>query len=1361
MVKRFRDIVILALCWLCLAPLQAAQWTTIFAYNNVTQIALGADCVYALSDGSLFSVDKQSERIRTYDRQSGLHGMEISCIHYDEHSAELIIAYQSGKIDILSSKGVHYVGELYEKDMTQRKTIYNITIHGRTAYFATHYGVQTFDLRNNHLVDSYWLRPRGEETPINDVLIQGDSIYAFSTDSMFSAALSDRLVDYTVWRRELRSGRISPDNEKGIHCVDGNEHWYAGGSEGVIRFTATERLTYKPQGPLVNYCYRIRHTGGKTGIVPGGYDVGFYNRTGMVMTYEEGKWKNYDGAYMQSHLNMSNTTDYSDIAIDPKNTSHFFVASFGYGLIEFRDNEFYKQYIPSNSPLEPVCNGCGLKYIWVDGLNLDADGNLWMCNNSDNGVKVLMADGTWATFSNAACMNLNRSKDLLISNTNRNIKMISCRSAGIGVFDDKGTIKDTSDDEAVFVDKFVDSATGESIIPSVVRTIFQTSDGAVCVAETIAGLLRIARPEQLLAGDNRCEVIHLNIESEGREDVFSNEDILCFAEDNERRIWIGTKKSGLYCVSSDWSQILYHFTTDNTPLLSNDIQSLCYVKGQQLLYIGTGGGLHTFTFNDKSDIDYADRLQDESELYSYGNMKRWRTHFSYNTVSAIEDAANQLYCVANGSLAVVDKETEEIAPLNKLTGLNGTEVQLVSYNAETGKTLIVYKNGLIDIIYPDGSVKNMPDVFLKTEIQSAEFYRAFSYKNHVYICSSIGIIAVNMRRNEITETYLLRKDEKDVDIHHLCVVTDSLFAASGTDIFTASQTDNLLDYSVWRPLSVPFDGDIVSIGAVDRTLYVQVDSALYQYKAGVWSQLKADKKWRALYVHPNQLFGRTDDSLYAVTAGSLKPVPLSYTPNDLLQSGQDYWIALAEDGIVKWNSAEGTQQFTINSPFENLSYRIRICGDKLIMLPGGYFTVSYQRLANVMMYENGFWSNYTYRDLQQATGGNTYYEFCDAAIDPDDPSHFFIASFGYGLLEFKNNAFYQWFIPGNTPNGLEAVNEPEWAFTWVDGLSFDADGNLWMLNNSQNGVKVRLKNGTWVRYGNKATRDLNRSKDLLIWNQDSHIKIVTCARSNTGVGVFDDNGTITYTGDDKAAFFSSFVDQNGKTVKPDFIYSICQMANGEVWVGTERGLIVIPDVRKLLNNDNHCRRIIIPRNDGTGLGDYLLADEQINAIVEDAAGRKWIGTENSGLYLMSEDGLETFEHFTYHNSPLTSNGIYALAIHPVSGELFIGTGMGLLSYQSDANAPQENLSDIYAYPNPVAQNYAGYISITGLMENTVVNIVDEGGNLVCKTRSNGGIAIWDGKDASGKRVCPGIYTALCNAGQAHSVCKILILHETR
>ena len=75
------------------------------------------------------------------------------------------------------------------------------------------------------------------------------------------------------------------------------------------------------------------------------------------------------------------------------------------------------------------------------------------------------------------------------------------------------------------------------------------------------------------------------------------------------------------------------------------------------------------------------------------------------------------------------------------------------------------------------------------------------------------------------------------------------------------------------------------------------------------------------------------------------------------------------------------------------------------------------------------------------------------------------------------------------------------------------------------------------------------------------------------------------------------------------------------------------------------------------------------------------------------------------------------------------------------------------------ENYTGIITIRGLMDNSFVTIIDGGGNVVCKTRSQGGIAVWDGKMPNGKRAATGVYTVLCNAAgnKAHTVTKIMFV----
>ena len=119
-----------------------------------------------------------------------------------------------------------------------------------------------------------------------------------------------------------------------------------------------------------------------------------------------------------------------------------------------------------------------------------------------------------------------------------------------------------------------------------------------------------------------------------------------------------------------------------------------------------------------------------------------------------------------------------------------------------------------------------------------------------------------------------------------------------------------------------------------------------------------------------------------------------------------------------------------------------------------------------------------------------------------------------------------------------------------------------------------------------------------------------------------------------------------------------------------------------------------------------------------------------------------------------------IAINHNNGEVFFGTEKGVLSYRSDATKGVVTQSKTKVFPNPVRQNYNGPIAIDGLPTNTNVKITDLAGNLVFETTSNGGRAIWNGKNKNGKRASTGVYLVLSADfyGEEKIVSKILFVH---
>ena len=474
-------------------------------------------------------------------------------------------------------------------------------------------------------------------------------------------------------------------------------------------------------------------------------------------------------------------------------------------------------------------------------------------------------------------------------------------------------------------------------------------------------------------------------------------------------------------------------------------------------------------------------------------------------------------------------------------------------------------------------------------------------------------------------------------------------------------------------------------------------------------------------------------------------------------------MAAPNYGIARVNGNKELRTFPPDGPANNIGYRLKYTGDQIFVAGGGRWAVESKQDGTFSIYNGTNWRKISSGTTRNQLGLYGYpRDLVSICADPNDSKHFFAALYGMGLIEYRNDAAVAHYGVNNSSLRAAAENNPNY-YTRTEGLMIDEAGNLWVLNTGQNAypVNIMTPQGKWYgldMYSNGHAIRFETPWEITVDNRDSHRKWMIDQRKQTGVILLDDGGTPTSGNDDKCLKRNIFVDGDNIQLMPEFIYCLAQDMNGDIWLGTPSGIIVIPSTVDFFTS-NQCTRIKIPRNDGTNLADYLLGTEQINAIVVDGANRKWIGTETSGIYLMSADGLTTIAHFTTENSVLPSNSILSIAINSNTGEVFVGTGKGIASYKSDASAPQEDFSGAYAYPNPVRPNYEGMITITGLMENTTVNIVDAGGNLVCKTKSNGGTAVWDGKNFRGQRVGSGVYTALCNAeGKNHTVVKILVMN---
>ena len=196
----------------------------------------------------------------------------------------------------------------------------------------------------------------------------------------------------------------------------------------------------------------------------------------------------------------------------------------------------------------------------------------------------------------------------------------------------------------------------------------------------------------------------------------------------------------------------------------------------------------------------------------------------------------------------------------------------------------------------------------------------------------------------------------------------------------------------------------------------------------------------------------------------------------------------------------------------------------------------------------------------------------------------------------------------------------------------DKNKYLWITQTGVPGsIKVLKPDGTWIVY--PFTIEAPTIGDLII-TKSGHKWIIL--PRGYGLFVLDDNNTPENFSDDR---YRKIIVTDTENQVFSSVFSIAEDLDGNIWIGTDQGPLIYYNPDKVFDSDLKAFRIKIPRNDGTGLADYMLGTETITSIAIDGANRKWLGTFSSGAYLLSSDGTIRVKNFNEENSPLFSNSI--------------------------------------------------------------------------------------------------------------------------
>lgn len=699
----------------------------------------------------------------------------------------------------------------------------------------------------------------------------------------------------------------------------------------------------------------------------------------------------------------------------------------------------------------------------------------------------------------------------------------------------------------------------------------------------------------------------------------------------------------------------------------------------------------------KKDIILSIVLTSISLVVFSKTIGSWNIYPAYSDITEIAPAGDEIFVLSSNNLFSYNVKDHSISTYDKSKNISDCDISHIAWNNTAKKLVITYANSNIDILDINGNTDNISELYNKSTTYDKTINSIMVNGIYAYLSTGFGIIKINVKNAEISDTYNIGSNIKysainDSDIYALC---------SDNRILKATLSANLSDKSNWTYINTPYSNNIFNI---DRKDFVY-DTINKCY----WTK---DNNGKLISETKN------NDNTYTVTLSGIKPDGPKYNFFNYMK--------------FKYN-------------------KLYTCGGGVVA--GSFFN----RKGTIQILDNDNWK--VYEDEIDTITKVPYLDVSSISIDPNDTSHLFAASARTALYEFYNGKYVKYYSIENSDDAIhsaiikDGIENPEYVL--VTGSTFDNNGNLWMLTSQTKNTLIEYsKDKVWNIYDKDEIAKSNGMLQNMIIDKNGNLWFSNNHWVNPALFCYDIKNNILKS-------YKTFVNQNGTTLELNGgIRCITEDKEGNIWIGSNVGPLILSNT-EINNNTSTFTQVVIPRNDGTSYADYLLSGIDISCVAIDGANRKWIGTFDNGLYLISADNMTQIHHFLLSNCSLLSNAIESLAINDNTGEVYIGTDKGLCSYMSDATATFDNMSknNVYAYPNPVEPNYTGLISIVGLSYNSNVKIITTNGTIVSEGTSNGGMFTWDGKDKSGKKVASGIYFAVTakSDGSTGTVCKIAVI----
>lgn len=206
--------------------LAIGDWAAHIPYNFGLSVTQSPSYVYYSTDLGIIRIDKENRSQYEYiTRIDGLSRAEKSVVKYHPGTQSLVIAYESGVIDILRSSGVTTMKDISQFDnFPIDKKLNHMYVDGQEAVVISgNFGISRVDVKNGKVLWTAFT----DNNAVRAVSRANNIYYAATEDGLYSIPVTGQTENFQAWRKMDDSDGLS-GNTSASSVVRWQDKIYAG-----------------------------------------------------------------------------------------------------------------------------------------------------------------------------------------------------------------------------------------------------------------------------------------------------------------------------------------------------------------------------------------------------------------------------------------------------------------------------------------------------------------------------------------------------------------------------------------------------------------------------------------------------------------------------------------------------------------------------------------------------------------------------------------------------------------------------------------------------------------------------------------------------------------------------------------------------------------------------------------------------------------------------------------------------------------------------------------------------------------------------------------------------------------------------